>query len=109
MRFLIDDQLPPSLAELLSRAGHEAKHLADLGLTGAADIEIWRHAMTARCVIITKDQDFAMLRGLEPDGPAVVWMRWGNTRKTALLQSLRRTLPVIIAALERGEKLVELV
>jgi predicted nuclease of predicted toxin-antitoxin system len=32
MRFLVDAQLPPALARHLVAAGHEAQHVADLGM-----------------------------------------------------------------------------
>jgi predicted nuclease of predicted toxin-antitoxin system len=36
MRFLIDAQLPPALAVLLTKHGHIAEHVADIGLRHAA-------------------------------------------------------------------------
>jgi len=32
MRFLVDAQLPPALARTLEAGGHEAEHVADIGL-----------------------------------------------------------------------------
>jgi predicted nuclease of predicted toxin-antitoxin system len=40
-------------------------------------------------------------------GPSIVWVRIGNTRRTELLRRFDAGLPEIIAALERGEGLVE--
>ena len=57
---------------------------------------------------MTKDEDFAVRR-LLTDGPAVVWLRVGNTRRAALLSRVEAELPAIVAALERGEILVEIV
>jgi predicted nuclease of predicted toxin-antitoxin system len=47
MQFLIDAQLPPALARWLSSAGHHAEHVADIGLAGARDGEIWAYALSA--------------------------------------------------------------
>jgi hypothetical protein len=40
-------------------------------------------------------------------GPSVVWVRMGNTRRE-LLTRFDAELPTIVAALERGETLIEL-
>ena len=79
----------------------------DLGLAGADDRLIWKRAADTGAVIITKDEDFALRRTLEETGPAVVWLRLGNTRKGALLRWLEPLLPDILTALERGETLIE--
>lgn len=107
MRFLIDAQLPPALARWLSSQGHEAEHVVDLRLAGADDRSIWQHAAASGAVVITKDEDFALRRTLESAGPAVVWVRLGNTRKGALLRWFEALLPEILAALARGEVLIE--
>ena len=52
MKFLIDAQLPPSLAPLLTSLGHEARHVADLGLASAPDAEIWAHAESSGAAIL---------------------------------------------------------
>ena len=56
---------------------------------------------------MTKDEDFAVHRILH-DGPSVVWVRIGNTRRAELLRRFDAELPKVIAALERGETLIEL-
>ena len=107
MRFLVDAQLPPALARWLAAQGHEAIHVFDLGLAGADDRLIWRRAADTEAVIVTKDEDFALRQMLAETGPAIVWLRLGNTRKGALLRWLEPLLLDILAALERGETLVE--
>lgn len=106
MRFLVDAQLPPALARRVEALGHQAQHVADCGLAGAPDDAIWKHAASIGAVIITKDEDFAVRRLLQ-SGPAVVWLRVGNTRRHALLARLEAELPAIVLALEQGETLVE--
>ena len=108
MHFIVDAQLPPALARLLESRGHNAEHVADLGLTAADDSYIWDHASRQNAVIVTKDEDFAVLSTLRTNGPAVVWIRVGNTRKQALVAWFERVLPNIEQALARGERLIEL-
>jgi len=45
VKFLIDAQLPPALARVLTATGHEAQHLEDAGLRHAKDGTIWHHAL----------------------------------------------------------------
>jgi len=53
-------------------------------------------------------KDFS-LRGMRnADGPQVVWIRTGNTRRTALMQWFAELLPSVIAALDRGERVIEI-
>ena len=96
------------LARWLAGQGHEAKHVADLGLADADDRTIWRRARDLSFILVTKDEDFALLWSLDPEGPAVVWIRLGNTRKKDLLRWLERLLPATLEALERGDSLIEL-
>ena len=45
MRFVIDAQLPPALARLLTCHGHLAEHIHDIGLRNADDSSIWNCAV----------------------------------------------------------------
>lgn len=108
MRFLVDAQLPPALARRLEALGHRAEHVADCGLATARDDAIRKYAASAGAVIVTKDQDFAV-HWLLQSGPAVLWLRLGNTRGRVLLARIELEFPAIVQALERGETLVEVV
>ena len=107
MRFLVDAQLPPALARRLEALGHQAEHVADCGLAAAPDDAIWKYA-AGGAIIITKDADFAIRRLLQ-SGPAVVWLRLGNSRRGVLLARVESEFPAIVLALERGEILIEVV
>ena len=108
MRFLVDAQLPPALARRLKALGHEAEHVADRSMTSASDDAVRDYAASVGAVIVTKDEDFAVRR-LLMDGPSVVWLRVGNTRRAILVSRFEAELPRIVEALERGETLVEIV
>jgi len=108
VRFLVDAQLPPQLARWLTGAGHVAEHVADCGLTTADDLAIWSHAAEIGAVIVTKDEDFALRKAIGKAGPPVVWIRLGNTRGPELLRWFETMFPAVLAALERGETLVEI-
>jgi predicted nuclease of predicted toxin-antitoxin system len=107
MRFLVDTNLPPALAEWLVELGHEAGHTTALGLGSKSDIEIWRYAANRNAIIVTKDEDFALLKAANAVGPAVVWIRIGNAVRRVLMQRLMRTWPRVIEKLAEGHGIVE--
>ena len=109
MRFLIDAQLPPALARHLVALGHEAEHVGDVGLLTASDERIWDHATAVGAVLVTKDEDFVTKRALSKHGgPAVIWVRIGNTTKQALIGRFTIAFPAIVEALERGETVIQI-
>ena len=109
MRFLIDAQLPPALARHLTSLGHTAEHVVDVGLLNAGDERIWEHATAVGAVLVTKDEDFVTMRALtKRAGPAVVWVRIGNTTKRALIGRFGAALSKVIEALERGETVIQI-
>ena len=65
-------------------------------------------ALDTGAVVVTKDEDFALRLQLAADGPAVVWIRYGNIRNAELLRRISAVWPTVIAAISRGERLVEL-
>lgn len=109
MRFLVDAQLPPALARWLVSRGHEAVHVSDVGLLSAKDSEIWDEAVGRGAIIVTKDEDFAIRRSLRMDGPRIVWIRRGNVRTFVLLAYMETSINGIVAALDRGEAVVEVI
>ena len=109
MLFLIDAQLPISLAEALRQAGFRAIHVADIGLLTASDQEIWNEAEASSAILVTKDRDFPQLRATKVDGPTTLWIRIGNKGNRTLIAQILKALPAIISAVERGESVIEFV
>jgi len=107
MRFLVDAQLPPSLARFLQALGEEAMACRDVGLRDADDGEIWRYATAGGFCIVTKDEDFALRRMTDPSGPQVVWLRIGNSTNPALLEWLEPLWGDVSRELRSGQGLVE--
>lgn len=76
MRFLVDANLSPRVAERLREAGHEALHVIDIGMGTADDSPILRRAAEAGEVIVTADADFGTLLALGGYArPSVVLLR----------------------------------
>lgn len=76
MRFLLDANLSPRLVESLTAAGHQARHVADLGLLAAPDAVIFDRAATDGDVVITADSDFSsLLASRGSPRPSVILLR----------------------------------
>jgi predicted nuclease of predicted toxin-antitoxin system len=58
VRFLVDEDLPRSLAPRLRATGMLAEDVRDAGLRGRPDEEIFRHAILHGFVIVTADLGF---------------------------------------------------
>jgi predicted nuclease of predicted toxin-antitoxin system len=108
VRFLIDAQLPPALARMLSARGHLAEHVTDIGPADASDADLWQYAFEHEAVLVTKDEDFATTVVLGGDVPAVVWVRVGNTRRQALLDWFEPMVDRIVEMVEAGNEFIEL-
>jgi predicted nuclease of predicted toxin-antitoxin system len=76
-------------------------------MQAASDAAIWDHALASSFAIVTKDEDFAQRKVLAENGPVVVWIRLPNTRRRDLLAWFVTVLPEILAAMARGETLIE--
>jgi predicted nuclease of predicted toxin-antitoxin system len=107
MRFVVDTNLRPALANWLNEHGHEAAHATALGLESERDIEIWRHAASIGAIIVSKDEDFALLKAANANGPKVVWIRIGNAVRRVLMRRLVTAWPSVLEKLEEGCGVVE--
>jgi predicted nuclease of predicted toxin-antitoxin system len=105
MRFLVDAQLPPALCRWLEARGHVADHVADIGLLAASDADIARTAEATGAILVSKDEDFVILR--MPDRFALLWLRCGNATNWALTIWLEARWERIEALLKAGERMVE--
>ena len=78
MRFLVDNQLPVTLARHLQSRGFDCQHVLEVGLAEASDAEVCRYAGEQGRIIISKDEDFLHLANrLEPT-IRVLWVRLGT-------------------------------
>jgi predicted nuclease of predicted toxin-antitoxin system len=108
LKFLVDAQLPPGLAQALRDIGHHADHVCDVGLLRASDDDILRFAIENGCAIISKDEDFAPRHRKEEPKVVVIWVRIGNSSRQALLERFIPLFPNILALIEDGETLIEI-
>lgn len=102
MKFLVDNQISPRVAEGLTSAGHDAVHVREYGLQAAKDVTIFERAAQESRVIISADTDFSrLLAQRQTTQPSVVLLRW------PLLRRAEDQVDVILANLPRVQEELE--
>jgi predicted nuclease of predicted toxin-antitoxin system len=81
MRFLVDENLPVDVSELVQREGHDVLYLAQSGYRGATDEEVWSLAVREERIIVTRDLDFPVMDSPRPPGLILVRLPDTFTRK----------------------------
>jgi predicted nuclease of predicted toxin-antitoxin system len=77
MKFLLDENMPPSLAKKLNSSGFEARHVVEIGYHSTPDFKIAALAAATGEIIITHDTDFGTILALsEANKPSVILFRW---------------------------------
>lgn len=108
MKFWVDAQLPPQLADWLQTEFLvDAVSLRDLGLRDASDDVIFQSAHAAGVVIISKDSDFVDLVSRYGTPPQLLWVTCGNVTNRRLREVLSITLPDALPLLDDGQPIVE--
>lgn len=108
MRFVVDAQLPPALAEWLRGRGHEAFAVRDIGMRHADDEAIRDWALREGAIIVTKDEDFVRPTIGPYEEPQVLWVRTGNVVNRVLFVRFSRGWIEIETHLAAGAPVVEL-
>ncbi len=108
LRFIVDTQLPPSLAEYLRRREFDATHVVDYpsgSLT--SDAEIISIAVKEERIIISKDIDFFDYFLLKGYPPSVILLQLGNIKNSDLFEFLGKQIEtIIILFVEKQERLL---
>jgi predicted nuclease of predicted toxin-antitoxin system len=108
MKYLVDAQLPPVLAQWLREAGYSGTcAVREVGLRDASDEEIWEWASLNQMVVISKDEDFVLKSQRQDTGASVVWLRIGNTTNVVLRTWLLPRMAQITEVLKQGTRLIE--
>jgi predicted nuclease of predicted toxin-antitoxin system len=107
VRFLLDEQISPRVATILSRMGVDARAVAGSRLAGLADESVFRKAVEERRVLVTYDiADFVAIfkdllkEGLEIPGLVLVDPR---TLPTSAVRKLAGALVKLARKVQAGQ------
>ncbi len=94
MIFLLDANIPPSLAEDIS--GHEVIHVSSFPKgTSTSDREIIEFSHQNNCVLISKDSDFYDSFLISRKPPKLILVKLGNLRLRELRTYFRKNFNLI--------------
>lgn len=104
MRFVVDANLSPRVAGYLRDGGHDAVHVAEVGLLSATDQVIMDWTREDRRVVVSNDTDFGTLLAQQgASGPSFVLFRQLQDRKAdSLVSLLLANLDAVAGDLEGG-------
>jgi len=107
MRFLLDMNLPPAVAEWLQSKGHDAAHIREIGLGHLPDREVFARAAEEGRIVVTFDLDFGEIAGLAgATGATVLPLRLRLAHQDYLRQRLQAAIVEAAEALEAGATVV---
>jgi len=106
-RFLLDENVSPSLADVLRHDGHDAVHVNHVGLARGHDEVIMVAAAREGRTVITHDHDYVdNLRVLGATAPSVIKLVQDGPRgivgTEAIAARLRDELPALESRLTKG-------
>ena len=89
MRFLVDANVSPDVARLLTAAGHDAVAVHDLRLQDAPDDEILNRALGDDRIIISHDTDFGtLLAARRQSKPSFILVRSADPLTTTQIAAM---------------------
>lgn len=103
MRFLADMGISPETVVFLSGLGHDAVHLADLGLGRESDPQVLERARAEGRVLVAHDLDFGeLLAAGRFQLPSVIVFRLRNMHPDSVNRNLQLVVTRHQRALEQG-------
>jgi len=107
MHFIVDAQLPPALARILTAEGYSAEHVTDFAPGDTPDSVLWDRANEMSAILISKDEDFSEMALMRDPSPVIVWLRIGNTLKRDLIPWFVDNISQIVESVQAGSKIIE--
>lgn len=104
MKFLVDAQLPRSLAAFLRGLGFHVVHTAELpDGNDTTDAEINRLSRSDERVVISKDGDFYNSFSATKEPFKLLYIRTGNISNAKLIEMFEKNIGSIIRELEEND------
>ncbi len=100
MNFLVDENMPRSLAPQIAAMGFTVADVRDIGLRGLPDSEVYNAAIAMDAIIITRDRGFVSEKSWPADFTAgVIFVNLPDSTtsdviKAKIAELLRSRLPV---------------
>ncbi|MDO8755429.1 MAG: DUF5615 family PIN-like protein [Anaerolineales bacterium] len=89
MNFLLNMNVDRDMAAQLKKRGHVCRHVGDIGMSRAEDIEIVTEAKRTNEVILTHDLDYGHLLAFSGDkAPSVIILRLRDLRTNEIMSRL---------------------
>lgn len=82
--------------------------MIDVDLADAPDAAIWARAITEDAMIVTKDRDFVDWALARTPKARILWIRFGNMRRDALLARIDAAWSELSDALKSDVTIVEI-
>jgi predicted nuclease of predicted toxin-antitoxin system len=103
IRFLLDQGIPHSAVARLQDRGCAARHVADIGLERASDLDILQAARNEGECVVTLDADFHSRPAVSgAESPSLVRIRWEGLRSADIAALIARVIQQAAIQLERG-------
>jgi predicted nuclease of predicted toxin-antitoxin system len=98
VKFKLDENLSPSMAQPIAEAGHDVTSVSGQGLSGCTDQSLYELCPAERRILVTLDLDFANPLRFPPEvGAGIIVLR--PTRPLlSLLASMLTKLPTALEA-----------
>ena len=103
MKVVIDNNLPWSLARLLTQNGIEAIHVVDKELSDVSDDVLRKTFSKQDIVFVSRDADFWTNH---PPTWAIIWIAIHNPTLAQIKGSIYKTLANIIPTLKPGQRVL---
>ena len=97
MNLLFDQNISFRILKKLDKIFENSKHISELGLHNAPDIEIWNFARKNDYTIVTFDSDFIDISNLQGHPPKIIWLNLGNTSTHYIADRLVEEKEIIIS------------
>jgi predicted nuclease of predicted toxin-antitoxin system len=102
VRFLVDANLSPRVAEWLRNAGYDAVHVFEAALGQAGDRQILEEAASRRQILLTADLDFGEIVARSSARTSVLILRLRSAATANVTKRLEMVLAQAASALEDG-------
>ena len=100
MKFKLDENLPELVRDTLSELGHDARTVAEEGLSGAQDATVLQACVAENRILISLNLDFSDIRAYPPGSYPGIWVLRPAKQTFKAIEGLVRA-GVRLSAVER--------